>query len=121
MSPFRLRGPFSTGRKSGPGERPKILVRDGIIGYSSAILASFDTVAQAAVTDASVLITGETGTGKELFARAIHQNSRRANGNFVVVDCTALPEHLVESTLFGHEKGAFTGANRSSIGLIRAG
>ena len=101
------------------GERPKLLVRDGIIGYSSAIRACFGLVAQAAVTDASVLITGETGTGKELFARAIHNNSQRADNNFVVVDCTALPEHLVESTLFGHEKGSFTGANRASIGLVR--
>jgi two-component system NtrC family response regulator len=67
----------------------------------------------------NVFLTGETGTGKELFARAVHENSPRAKGNFVVVDCTALPETLVESLLFGHEKGSFTGAEKSRDGLIR--
>jgi two-component system NtrC family response regulator len=66
-----------------------------------------------------VLLSSETGTGKELFARAIHRNSARARGAFVVVDCAALPETLVESVLFGHEKGAFTGAEKSGEGLIR--
>ena len=79
----------------------------------------FDILAQAANSDASVLITGETGTGKELFARAIHENSPRAKKNFVVVDCTALPKTLVESTLFGYEKGAFTGADKDQDGLVR--
>jgi two-component system NtrC family response regulator len=79
----------------------------------------FDILAQAANSDASVLIAGETGTGKELFARAIHENSPRANRNFVVVDCTALPKTLVESTLFGYERGAFTGADRDQEGLVR--
>jgi len=101
------------------GERPKFLRREGIIGDSTPIKACFELVAQAAGTDASVLISGETGTGKELFARAIHHNSSRAGANFVVVDCTALPETLVESTLFGHEKGAFTGADRGRDGLIK--
>jgi two-component system NtrC family response regulator len=91
----------------------------GIVGSSSQLVGSLDLLAVAASSDASVLITGETGTGKELFARAIHANSGRAGGNFVVVDCAALPETLVESTLFGHVKGAFTGADKSSNGLIR--
>jgi len=80
--------------------------------------ACLDLVAQASVSDANVLITGDTGTGKELFAWAIHKNSRRAEKNFVVVDCAALPETLVESILFGHEKGAYTGADKSREGLI---
>ncbi len=92
---------------------------EGIIGSSPRMQACFDILAQAANSDASVLITGETGTGKELFARAIHENSPRAARNFVVVDCTALPKTLVESTLFGYEKGAFTGADKDQDGLIR--
>jgi len=90
----------------------------GIVGQSPQINACLEVVAQAADSDASVLITGETGTGKELFAWAIHNNSARAEKNFVVVDCAALPETLVESTLFGHEKGAFTGAEKGRDGLI---
>jgi len=99
--------------------KPKVLRREGIIGDSQGIRTCLELVAQAAAVEGGVLITGETGTGKELFARAIHQNSRRAGGNFVVVDCGALPETLVESTLFGHEKGAFTGADRAGEGLIK--
>lgn len=66
----------------------------------------------------SVFITGETGTGKELFASAIHENSKRSANNFIVVDCGALPETLAEGLLFGHEKGAFTGADRKHTGLL---
>lgn len=95
------------------------LKRQQIIGSSPKLCACLDLVAQAAGSDLNVLITGETGTGKELFARAVHDNSLRARGNFVVVDCTALPETLVESLLFGHEKGTFTGAEKSREGLIR--
>jgi two-component system NtrC family response regulator len=91
----------------------------GIVGSSPHMKACFDRLAQAANSDASVLITGETGTGKELFAWAIHKNSHRAGRNFVVVDCAALPATLVESVLFGHEKGAFTGADKAQEGLIK--
>jgi two-component system NtrC family response regulator len=95
------------------------LKRNGIIGDSEKITACLELVAQAADSDANVLITGETGTGKELFAKVIHANSRRAPKSFVVVDCTALPETLVESVLFGHARGAFTGAETSEEGLIK--
>jgi len=92
---------------------------DGIVGSSSKMKACIDTLMQAANSDANVLINGNTGTGKELFARAIHMNSSRSEGNFVVVDCASLPETLVESSLFGYEKGAFTGAEKHHIGLIK--
>lgn len=98
---------------------PIALRRESIIGSSSALGRSLDLVAQAAVSKGNVLITGETGTGKELFARAIHENSTRGGQSFVVVDCTVLPEQLVESILFGHEKGAFSGALRSHEGLVQ--
>jgi len=94
------------------------LKRDGIIGNSTRLKDCLDLVAQAATSDSSVLITGETGTGKELFARAVHQNSNRSKKNFVVVDCAALPENLIEGMLFGHEKGAFTNADQAREGLI---
>ena len=73
---------------------------------------------QAANTDTTVLITGETGTGKGMFAQWIHDNSRRSEGPFIVVDCATIPENLVESELFGHEKGAFTGAERQKLGRV---
>lgn len=94
------------------------LKRDGIIGSSQEIKASLKQVAQAAKLDINVLITGKTGTGKELFAWAIHQNSSRSDKPFVIVDCTILTETLVEGMLFGHEKGAFTSADRMREGLI---
>jgi two-component system, NtrC family, response regulator len=75
--------------------------------------------AEAATSDINVLITGETGTGKELLAHAIHRNSPRVDKNFVVVDCAALPETIVESVLFGHKKGSFTGADHDQEGLIQ--
>ncbi|MDD3619544.1 MAG: sigma-54 dependent transcriptional regulator [Desulfobulbaceae bacterium] len=98
---------------------PVALKRDNIIGSSPQIKVCLDQTAKAAGCDASVLITGETGTGKEIFARAIHENSHRAGGRFVVVDCATMPENLIESTLFGYTKGAFTGADLSRDGLIK--
>jgi len=95
------------------------LKREGIVGNSGQITHCFDLAAQAASSDGNVLVTGETGTGKELFARAIHDNSPRANNRFVVVDCTALPETLIASLLFGHTKGAFTGAHKAQLGLMK--
>ena len=99
-------------------ERPIALKRDKITGNSPALLDCLNQVAAASSSDASVLIGGETGTGKEVFAHTIHDNSKRADESFVIVDCTSLPEHLIESILFGHKKGAFTGADRTREGLI---
>jgi len=95
------------------------LRREGIVGNSPALRNCLDLLARAAGSEVNVLITGETGTGKELFAVAIHRNSPRADKNFIVVDCTSIPENLVESILFGYEKGAFTGADRPHEGLIK--
>jgi DNA-binding NtrC family response regulator len=83
---------------------------DNLVGESADMLAAFKTVRQVAPSTASVLLLGESGTGKELFAQALHQNSPRRNKPFVKVACAALPETLLESELFGHEKGSFTGA-----------
>jgi two-component system, NtrC family, response regulator len=100
-------------------KKPLYYAQRNIIGNSSALRSAIDAMMTAAKSDASILITGETGTGKELFARAIHENSSRADQNMIVVDCSVLPENLVESILFGHVKGAFTGANSSQEGLIK--
>ena len=98
---------------------PTALKLNGVIGKSPSMNVCLDLLAQAAHSDVNVLLAGETGTGKEVFARAIHENSMRGGNNFVVVDCTALPETLVESVLFGHEKGAFTGADKAQVGLVK--
>jgi DNA-binding NtrC family response regulator len=87
-----------------------------MIGRGAAMRAIFDKVAKTAPTTGRVLITGENGTGKELVARAIHEHSRRADGPFVKLNCAAIPSELIESELFGHEKGAFTGATQQRRG-----
>jgi DNA-binding NtrC family response regulator len=91
---------------------------ENIIGRSPAMTKVFELVRKAARSDANILVVGESGTGKELIARAVHANSPRAARAFVPVDCASLPEQLLESELFGHEKGAFTGAVKSKQGLM---
>jgi len=91
---------------------------EGMLGTSRPMQTVFDTIRKVATTDAPVLILGESGTGKEIAARAIHQNSSRKNGPFVAINCSAIPETLLESELFGHEKGAFTGAHVQRLGRI---
>ncbi|WP_409523747.1 sigma-54-dependent transcriptional regulator [Nitrincola sp. MINF-07-Sa-05] len=91
-----------------------------ILGNCEAIQELHKRIAKVARTDATVLVLGESGTGKELAARAIHQQSKRASAPMICVNCAAIPESLIESELFGHEKGAFTGADTSRSGLIEA-
>src|SRR6266481_3801231 len=91
-------------------------VFEEIVGTSPALQAAFSRVIKVAATDSTVLITGETGTGKELVARAIHRRSDRVSRPFVGVNCAAIPRDLIASELFGHEKGAFTGATQQRLG-----
>jgi DNA-binding NtrC family response regulator len=91
-----------------------------LLGTSPSMLGLKEAIARVGPSDASVLIEGETGTGKELVARAIHHHSRRHAGPFIPVDCASISESLMESELFGHVKGAYTGANEGDIGLIRS-
>jgi len=99
--------------------RAPVLPQDtGIIGKSPRLAACLGQAGMAAASGVDVFISGETGTGKEIFARAIHNAGNRAHGPFVVVDCTTLPDTLAESLLFGHERGSFTGADRRQTGLI---
>lgn len=96
-----------------------ILDRADIVGQSPALVSCLATAGQCAKSDVNVLIAGSTGTGKELFANVIHENSLRSQNRFVVVDCASLPEQLVEAVLFGHVKGAFTGADAPREGLVK--
>lgn len=101
-------------------ERETVLSKEdfegGIVGSSSAMQEVFKMIGQVAASDVTVMITGESGTGKELIARAIYQNSLRAHKPYIAVNCAAIPESLIESELFGHEKGSFTGATNQRIG-----
>ncbi len=111
----------SLGHQLVPGSRLPLAFRfNGIVGDSFAMRAMLERAARAARTDATVLIRGESGTGKELIARALHVNSRRGDGPMVKVDCAALPGELVENELFGHVRGAYTGADRASRGKVQA-
>lgn len=93
-------------------------VFEGMLGSSPAMQTVFESVRKVAARDASVLILGESGTGKEMVARAVHRRSPRGKGPFVAINCAAIPETLIESELFGHERGAFTGAHTQRIGRI---
>ncbi len=92
----------------------------GIVGNCAPMLTLFDHIEKMAPTDSTVLVLGETGTGKELVARSVHEHSLRAGKTMISVNCAAIPDTLIESELFGYEKGAFTGANASRMGLIEA-
>jgi DNA-binding NtrC family response regulator len=94
----------------------QVPAEDVIVGSSSAMMGVFKTIARAAASDATMLVLGESGTGKEMVARVLHARSHRAKGHFVAINCAAIPENLLESELFGHEKGAFTGAIGRRIG-----
>lgn len=91
-------------------EIQQVKLRFGIIGNNEALMRAIDIAIQVAPTDLSVLITGESGVGKESFPQIIHQYSRRKHGQYIAVNCGAIPEGTIDSELFGHEKGAFTGA-----------
>ena len=91
---------------------------DGIVAASEGMLAVCRMIEKVAPTDVTTLLLGESGTGKELLARAIHRLSPRSEGNFVAINCAAIPENLLESELFGHEKGAFTGAHKKTVGKV---
>src|SRR5687767_3452840 len=91
---------------------------EGMTGTSPEMQTVFTSIRKVATTNAPVLILGESGTGKEMTARAIHQRSGRKNGPFVAINCSAIPESLIESELFGHEKGSFTGAHAQRKGRI---
>ncbi len=107
-----------------PGEREVLDVGEGhafgpLVGSSPGMRYVFRVLREVAATDLALLVRGETGTGKELVAQALHEASPRAKGPFVVVDCAAIPQNLAESTLFGHEKGSFTSANERRDGAFQ--
>lgn len=112
-------GKRKNGRDTHPEISRKTLTSD-MVGESSAMKSIFNLIKKVAPADSAVLIQGETGTGKELIAKAIHENSSRWDKSFIVVNCSAIPDTLLESELFGHEKGAFTDATRLKYGLLEA-
>src|SRR5437762_1005764 len=108
----RMRGPAVLADEPPPDAGPA----DVLVGRCPAMQDVYKAIGRVAPQDVTVLVLGESGTGKELVARAIYQHSRRARGPFLAINCSAIPETLLESELFGHEKGSFTGADRKRIG-----
>ena len=102
------------------GEVRERLRLGGIVGHSPAMQALYEKILRAAASEATVLVMGESGTGKELVVRALHDNSSRCDGPYIAVHCAALPEHLLESELFGHARGAYTGAATARAGRFEA-
>ncbi len=119
VSTIMSRRPAAPGKASTIEECPESGF-SGILGQCDAMRLLFKRIKKVAPTHATVLIQGESGTGKELVAKSLHENSRRANGPMISVNCAAIPESLIESELFGHEKGSFTGATAARTGLIEA-
>jgi len=121
---FLLKRSFHTAQLEKEYNEMQKLVRtdafEGVLGESTAMRTIFDSIRKVATTDAPVLILGESGTGKEMAAKAIHQRSNRKDGPFIAINCGAIPETLLESELFGHEKGAFTGAHVQRKGRIES-
>jgi two-component system NtrC family response regulator len=121
---FLLKRCFHTARlEKEYSEMQKLLRGDsfeGVLGESAPMRSIFDAIRKVATTDAPVLILGESGTGKEMVAKATHQRSNRKDGPFIAINCGAIPETLLESELFGHEKGAFTGAHVQRKGRIES-
>src|SRR5262249_9396307 len=112
-------GTFMDQADGSRAEFPRLIERrGGLVGASRAMREVFELIDRVAPTELAILISGETGTGKDVAARAIHDLSRRSKAPFVALDCSAIPPTLIESALFGHEKGAYTGADRSYIGAL---
>ncbi len=105
-------------RKAKKKGKPVVIETESIIGKSTALKKCLEQIAHCVSGRSNVLLSGETGTGKEIFAKAIHDNCSLTGNNFIVVDCAAMPKTLAESVLFGHIKGAFTGADKASDGLV---
>jgi two-component system response regulator HydG len=117
----RIIADHPTGRAdAGTSHAAPVKSATGIVGNCPAIRVLFEHIERMAPTNSTVLVLGETGTGKELVARSVHQNSLRSDKILISVNCAAIPDTLIESELFGYEKGAFTGANASRMGLIEA-
>src|SRR5262249_50126838 len=106
------------GRDKKPLVKPEGLNLDNLLGESDSFIQAVSKIPRLIRSDATVLIVGETGTGKELFARAVHYNGHRRHKPFIPINCSAIPDHLFENELFGHARGAFTDAHSTEKGLL---